>query len=99
VEVRDRSRSENGNYTPNETHMNVSIPGGSSEPFSRCAERGIEIELGFESRQLRGVPINDIGPKKNFQRNFSHAALAARPAKLSAVDNKSRGGFDLPPHA
>jgi len=45
------------------------------------------------------VPINDIGPKKNFQRNFSHAALAARPAKVSAVDNKSRGGFDLPPHA
>jgi hypothetical protein len=98
VEVRHRSRSENGNYTPNETHMNGSIP-GSSEPFSRCAERGIEIELGFDSRQLRGVPINDIGPKKNFQRNFSHAALAARPANFSAVDNKSRGGFDLRPHA
>ena len=27
------------------------------------------------------MPINDIGPKKNFQRNFSHAALAARHAK------------------
>lgn len=47
----------------------------------------------------QSVPINDIGPKKNFQRNFSHAALAARLAKVCAVDNKSRGGFDLPPHA
>jgi hypothetical protein len=39
------------NYTPNETHMNGSIP-GQQRAFSRCAERGIEIELGFESRQL-----------------------------------------------
>jgi len=45
VEVRDRSRFENGNYTLNETDMNGSVP-GSSEPFSRCAERGIENELG-----------------------------------------------------
>ena len=51
------------------------------------------------SKVEQGVPINDIGPKKNFQRNLSHAALASRPAKVSAVDNKSRGGFDLPPHA
>jgi hypothetical protein len=42
-----------------------------------CAERGIENEWGFESRRLRkGVSINGIGPKKRFQRNISHAALA-----------------------
>ena len=67
--------------------------------FSRCAERGIEIELGFESRQLSKESPSMTPVQKNFQRNFSHAALAARPAKVSAVDNKSRGGFDLPPHA
>ena len=46
----------------------------------------------------RAKPIKlDQGVRR--QRNFSHAALAARPAKVSAVDNKSRAGFDLQPHA
>jgi hypothetical protein len=43
--------------------------------------------LGFESRQLRGVPINDFAPKKNFQRNFSHAALRGPPRSLRSIIN------------
>jgi hypothetical protein len=46
-----RSRSEIATTRPMKTHMNGSIS-GSSEPFSVSAETGIEIELGFESRQL-----------------------------------------------
>ena len=81
------------------SHFTTQSSAHASCRAQRSAEREIEIELGFELRQLSKECPSMTSVEKNFQRNFSHAALAARPAKVSAVDNKSRGGFDLPPHA